>query len=88
MHLNILHIPRYILVFVIKLYRTFISPILPSACRHYPTCSQYALESIKKFGVLKGGYLAAVRILKCNPFFEGGLDPVPDEFPKYRMKKI
>jgi hypothetical protein len=64
-----------------------ISPILPASCRHYPTCSEYAMVSVKRFGVIKGGYLALIRLIKCNPFFEGGLDPVPDEFPKTKLKK-
>jgi uncharacterized protein len=69
--------PKYILIFLIRLYRIFISPILPPSCRHYPTCSQYAMEAIEKHGIFKGTYLASVRILKCNPLFKGGFDPVP-----------
>jgi putative membrane protein insertion efficiency factor len=69
--------PKYFLIFLVKVYKLFISPIFPPSCRHYPTCSDYAVESLNKYGVFKGGYLAAVRILKCNPFFKGGYDPVP-----------
>jgi len=58
-------------------YRRAISPHFPSCCRYYPTCSEYALESIKKYGPFKGGAMAAARILRCNPFREGGYDPVP-----------
>ncbi|WP_147613416.1 membrane protein insertion efficiency factor YidD [Treponema pectinovorum] len=65
------------LCFVIKIYRACISPLFPRCCRYYPTCSQYAMDSIKKYGSLKGSYLAGKRILKCNPFFKGGYDPVP-----------
>jgi len=69
--------PKYLFIVLIKVYKLFISPLLPSSCRHYPTCSQYAIEALEKHGFFKGTYLAAKRVLKCNPFFEGGFDPVP-----------
>jgi len=69
--------PKYFLVLMVHLYKLFISPLFPPSCRHYPTCSEYAIESLEKYGVFKGGYLAFVRILKCNPFYKGGYDPVP-----------
>jgi len=69
--------PKYFLIFLVKLYKLLISPLFPPSCRHYPTCSQYAIEALDKHGVFKGTYLAAKRILKCNPFFKGGFDPVP-----------
>lgn len=58
-------------------YRKWISPLTPPTCRFYPTCSEYALEAIETHGAIKGTYLAAKRIAKCNPFHPGGLDPVP-----------
>ncbi|MBF0111069.1 MAG: membrane protein insertion efficiency factor YidD [Magnetococcales bacterium] len=61
----------------IRFYRTFISPMLPPSCRFYPTCSEYALEAISRYGVLRGGWLSLKRILRCHPFHPGGLDPVP-----------
>lgn len=64
------------IIWMIMLYRKFISPLKPPTCRFYPTCSEYAMESIKKYGVLKGGAKAAKRILKCHPFNPGGYDPV------------
>lgn len=64
------------LIFLIKLYRKYISPLKPACCRFYPTCSQYAIEAIEKYGVLKGGFMAIKRILRCNPFNKGGYDPV------------
>ena len=62
---------------LIRLYRIFISPLLGSNCRHTPTCSEYGIIALKKHGVFKGIYLTAKRILKCNPLFKGGYDPVP-----------
>ncbi len=67
-----------ILIGLVKFYRKFISPMKKrSSCRYIPTCSQYALEALQKYGPLKGSYLAIRRILRCNPFHEGGYDPVP-----------
>lgn len=61
----------------IRFYQLAISPLLPPACRYYPTCSNYALEAIEKYGAAKGGWLAVRRILRCHPFRAGGYDPVP-----------
>ena len=58
-------------------YRRFVSPALPAACRFYPSCSNYGLEAIDRFGPLKGVYLTTRRLLRCHPFHEGGVDPVP-----------
>ena len=66
-----------LLLALVKFYRAAISPYRPPCCRYYPTCSQYALEAIEKYGALKGGWLAFRRILRCNPFHKGGYDPVP-----------
>jgi len=62
---------------LIKLYRKFISPLMKSNCIYTPTCSQYAIEAIDKYGALKGVFFACKRILRCNPFSKGGYDPVP-----------
>ena len=62
---------------MIRFYQRCISPMHAPCCRFTPTCSQYALEAITKYGALKGGYLAVRRILRCNPFHPGGYDPVP-----------
>ena len=62
---------------LISFYRKNISPLSPPCCRFIPTCSQYALEAVEKYGALKGGLLALWRILRCNPFCKGGYDPVP-----------
>ncbi len=62
---------------LIKLYQNTLSKMLPSVCRFQPTCSQYAFEAIKKQGFIRGSWLAAKRIARCNPFAKGGYDPVP-----------
>ncbi|MCR4659484.1 MAG: membrane protein insertion efficiency factor YidD [Bacteroidales bacterium] len=66
-----------IMLGLIKFYRQCISPLTPPACRYTPTCSQYAMEAITKYGPLRGGWLALKRILRCNPFGGSGYDPVP-----------
>ncbi len=60
----------------IKMYRRFVSPMLPPSCRYWPSCSEYMLQAIQKHGVLKGGLLGAWRIIRCNPWSKGGIDPV------------
>ncbi len=69
---------KKILIFLIKFYRHRISPLKScGCCRFIPTCSQYALEAVEKYGALKGSWLAVRRILRCRPFGGGGYDPVP-----------
>jgi putative membrane protein insertion efficiency factor len=65
-------------ILLIKFYQKFLSSLLQGSCRHYPTCSNYGIEALSKHGFFKGIYLTVLRILKCNPFFEGGYDPVPE----------
>ena len=67
---------RKVAVGLIKVYRRFVSPMLPPSCRYWPSCSEYALQSIQKHGVLKGGLLGSWRIMRCNPWSKGGIDPV------------
>jgi putative membrane protein insertion efficiency factor len=62
---------------LIRFYKRNVSPGLPSACRFHPTCSEYTYQAIDKYGVLKGGWLGAKRIVRCNPLNPGGVDPVP-----------
>ncbi len=67
---------KTILIGSIKHYKLFISPAMPYSCRYYPSCSQYAIEAIEKYGPLKGGAFGVARILRCNQFFPGGPDPL------------
>ncbi len=69
-------IKRFFLIFI-KLYQYILSPVLGPSCRFYPTCSNYAYEAILLYGPLKGLILALKRIIRCHPFNEGGIDPVP-----------
>lgn len=67
-----------VFLFLIRFYQRWISPYLPRRCRFIPTCSQYAVEAIEKYGALKGGWLALRRFLRCHPFYKGDIyDPVP-----------
>ena len=66
-----------LLIIIIKFYKLVLSPLLPSACRFYPTCSVYAIDALQRHGLVKGLFLSVKRILRCHPFCEGGYDPVP-----------
>lgn len=74
---------------LITFYQKAISPLFPSCCRFYPTCSAYAKEAIRRFGFMRGCYLGLLRLVRCNPFCKGGVDPVPKVFslrPKRRTE--
>ena len=68
---------KNILIAMIRFYQKFLSPLKHTRCPYTPTCSQYGLEAIQKYGAFKGSLLAGWRILRCNPFSKGGYDPVP-----------
>jgi len=67
---------KKIAILMIKFYRLFISPLKPPTCRYMPTCSEYALQAIEKYGIVRGGSMAIRRVLRCHPFHPGGYDPV------------
>jgi uncharacterized protein len=74
---KVLMLPRWCLLALIRLYQKTVSPSLPqNTCRFYPSCSHYGYQAIYKYGVIKGGWMATWRVLRCNPFNPGGYDPV------------
>ena len=75
---------RKILIFIVRIYQTLISPLFPPSCRYYPTCSSYMIDALKKHGPILGLIMGISRILRCNPFIRGGVDPVPDNFTVFR----
>ncbi|MCU0425516.1 MAG: membrane protein insertion efficiency factor YidD [Candidatus Kapabacteria bacterium] len=68
---------KWLVLLLLRIYKRVISPMLPGACRFYPTCSVYALQAVEKYGAFKGSWLALKRIGKCHPFHPGGVDLVP-----------
>lgn len=68
---------KKLFLFIIKFYRKYISPMKSTKCPYIPSCSEYGMEAIEKYGAFKGGALALWRIIRCNPFSKGGYDPVP-----------
>lgn len=73
---------KRLMLAIIRFYRKAISPLTPASCKYIPTCSQYGLEAIERFGALKGGLLTLWRVLRCNPWSRGGYDPVPEKKEK------
>ena len=69
---------RKLIVTILRLYKVVLSPLLPSACRYYPSCSVYTRQAVEKYGVGRGLWMGAKRLSRCHPFHAGGLDPVPD----------
>ena len=67
------------LIFIVYIYQYIMSPYLPASCRYFPTCSQYVVEALAKYGVLRGLLLGCTRVCRCHPFCKGGYDPVPNQ---------
>jgi len=70
-------LPSRAVMFVLRAYKRFVSPMLPHSCRFLPTCSEYAIEAVERYGVLRGAWLAVQRLLRCHPFARSGVDVVP-----------
>jgi len=68
-------------LWLLQVYKRWVSPAFPPACRYVPTCSEYAMEAVERYGALRGGVMAAWRVLRCHPFVKGGLDPVVKASP-------
>ena len=68
---------RWVLIFLVRGYQVVVSPLLPASCRYYPSCSNYALEALHRYGAVRGTWLAVRRVARCHPFHPGGYDPVP-----------
>jgi len=68
---------RTLILALIKVYQWTLSPLLGGACRYYPSCSNYAYGAVERFGAIRGSWMGIKRILRCNPWHEGGYDPIP-----------
>jgi len=73
----VLAAPRRAAALLIRGYQRFLSPVLPASCRFYPSCSQYTLEAVTRYGLIRGGWLGLRRLVRCHPFNPGGHDPLP-----------
>ena len=71
---------KSVLLFLLRVYKKIISPLLPRACIYYPTCSEYMAGAVIKYGAVKGLWLGLYRLLRCQPLCNGGYDPVPEQF--------
>jgi putative membrane protein insertion efficiency factor len=70
-------VPRTVLILLVRVYQITLSPLLPTSCRYYPSCSTYAIEALERHGAVRGGWLTLRRLVRCNPFTPGGYDPGP-----------
>lgn len=75
------HFAQRVTLWLLRGYKRVISPLFPPACRYLPTCSEYAMEAVERFGVWRGGFMALVRLLRCHPWVKGGYDPVVTASP-------
>lgn len=70
---------RAVIILLLKMYKRALSPLLPPACRYYPTCSEYTMQAVSRYGAMRGLWMGLKRLSRCHPFHAGGLDPVPQE---------
>ena len=70
------HLPQRVTLLLLRAYKWAVSPMFPPACRYVPTCSEYAMEAVERYGALRGILMALLRLLRCHPFAKGGYDPV------------
>lgn len=75
------HLPARVVIFLVELYRHTISPLRLPTCRFTPTCSQYAVDALTEYGLIRGGWLTLIRLGKCGPWHRGGWDPIPERRP-------
>jgi putative membrane protein insertion efficiency factor len=73
---------KFLALWLLRLYKRWVSPAFPPSCRYVPTCSVYAMEAVERYGVVRGGAMAVWRVLRCHPFVQGGYDPVVKESPE------
>ena len=85
--MNPIRFIRKVFVFPIRLYQKYISSHMPARCKYYPTCSQYAVTAVERFGIVIGGILALWRILRCNPWSKGGIDYVPQSLSEIFIRR-
>jgi uncharacterized protein len=76
MQRNLLQLPKLVILQLLRAYKWAVSPMFPPSCRYVPTCSEYAMEAVERYGALRGGMMAFLRLLRCHPFARGGHDPV------------
>ena len=74
-------LPKAVVLYMLRGYKWAISPLLPPACRYVPTCSEYAMEAVERYGAIRGSWMALARLLRCHPFVRGGYDPVTAHVP-------
>ncbi len=84
--MKVLHVIRRLLilylVMMVRAYQVMLSPLLIGSCKFYPTCSEYCIQAVREWGIVRGGWLGVRRLLRCHPFGPGGLDPVPPKSMK------
>ncbi|WP_396932441.1 membrane protein insertion efficiency factor YidD [Mycolicibacterium sp.] len=76
------HLPARVVIFLVELYRHTISPLRLPTCRFTPTCSQYAVDALTEYGLIRGSWLTVIRLGKCGPWHRGGWDPIPERRPQ------